>query len=90
MRITHSRDRSVPSYTMGSSITSVKCTKDLGVLISSDLSWSAQVHAVVHKANRILGVVYRTLGPSNVEAFSTLYKSLDLFSNMPFQSGVHT
>ena len=76
MRITHSRDRSVPSYTMGSSITSVKCTKDLGVLISSDLSWSAQVHAVVHKANRILGVVYRTLGPSNVEAFSTLYKSL--------------
>ena len=61
---------------MGSSITSVKCTKDLGVLISSDLSWSAQVHAVVHKANRILGVVYRTLGPSNVEAFSTLYKSL--------------
>jgi len=76
MRITHSRDRSVPSYTMGSRITPVKCTKDLGALISSDLSWSAQVHAVVHKANRILGVVYRTLGPSNVEAFSTLYKSL--------------
>jgi len=76
MCITHSRDRSVPSYTMGPRITPVKCTKDLGVLIFSDLSWSAQVHAVVHKANRILGVIYRILGPSNVEAFSTLYKSL--------------
>ena len=76
MRITHSRDRSVPSYIMGSRITPVKYTKDVGILISSDLSWSAQIHAVVLKANRSLGVVYRTLGPSNVEAFSTLYKTL--------------
>ena len=84
MRITHQRDRSVPSYTMGSML--VKCTKDLGVLISSDLSLRAQVHAVVNKANRILGVVYRTLGPSNVGAFSTLYKALVcLFLNMLLQ-----
>ena len=76
MRITHSRDRSVPSYIMGSRITPVKYTKDLGILITSDLSWSAQIYAVVHKANRSLGFVYRTLGPSNVEAFSTLYKTL--------------
>ena len=76
IRITHSHDRSAPSSAMGSRITPVKCTKDLGVLISSDLSWSAQVHAVVNKANGILGVVYRTLGPSNLEAFSTLYKTL--------------
>ena len=47
MRITHNRDRSVPSYTMGSRIMRVKCTKDLGVLISSVLSWSAQVHAFI-------------------------------------------
>ena len=67
MRITH---------IMGSRITPVKYTKDLGILISFDLSWSAQIHAVVLKANRSLGVVYRTLGPSNVEAFSTLYKTL--------------
>ena len=76
MRITHSRDRSVPSYIMGSRIMPVKYTKDLGILITSDLWWSAQIYAVVHKANRSLGVVYRTLGPSNVEAFSTLYKTL--------------
>ena len=36
--ITHNRDRSVPSYTMGSRIMPVKCVKDIGVLISSDLS----------------------------------------------------
>jgi len=76
MCITHNRDRSVPSYPRGSRITHDKCPKDLGVLISFDLSWSAQVHAIVHKANRILGVINRTLGPSNVEAFSTLYKSI--------------
>ena len=70
MRITYSRDRSVPSYIMGSRITPVKYTKDLGILISSDLSWSAQIHAVVLKANRSSGVA------SNVEAFSTLYKTL--------------
>ena len=46
------------------------------ILISSDLSWSVQIHAVVLKANRSFGVVYRILGPSNVEAFSTLYKTL--------------
>jgi len=76
MRITRCRDRLVPTYTMGSRITPVKCSKDLGVFIFSDLSWSAQVHTVVHKASRILGVVYRTLGSSNVEAFSTLHKTL--------------
>ena len=76
-RITHSCGRSVPSYTTG--IKNYACQvyeRSRSPSPASDLSWSAQVHAVVHKANRILGVIYRTLGPSNVEAFSTLYKSL--------------
>lgn len=76
MGITHNRDKSSPSYTMGSAIKPVKCVKDLGVLISSDLSWSAQVNAVVKKANKMLGIVYRALGRTNQEAFSTLYKAL--------------
>ena len=50
--------------------------KDLSVLISSDLSWSSHVDAVVKKANKVLGVVHRTLGSSNQEAFSILYKAL--------------
>ena len=52
----------------GVEIKPVKCVKDLGVLISYDLSWGAQVDAAVNKANNILGIVYRTLGPTNQEA----------------------
>jgi len=76
MRITHNRDKSLPSHTMGPELKSVKNAKDLGVLISSELSWSAHVDAVVNKANKVLGVVHRTLGPSNQEAFSILYETL--------------
>ena len=61
MRITHNRDKSSPSYTMGVAIKSVKCVKDLGVLIFYDLSWGAQVDVAVNKANKILGIVCRTL-----------------------------
>ena len=53
MRITHSRDKSVPSYIMGPNLKAVKCEKDLGVLVSSDLSWSTHVAAVVNKVNKI-------------------------------------
>ena len=52
----------------GVEIKPVKCVKDLGVLISYDLSWGAQVDAAVNKANNILGIVYRTVGPTNQEA----------------------
>ena len=52
----------------GVEIKPVKCVKDLGVLISYDLSWGAQVDAAVNKANNILGIVYRTPGPTNQEA----------------------
>ena len=38
MRITHSRDKSSPSYSMGVAIKQVKCVKDLEVLISYDLT----------------------------------------------------
>ena len=76
MRITHDRDKSSPSYTMGVAIKQVKCVKDLGVLISYDLTDGDQVDAAVNKANKILGIVYRTLGPTNQEAFSILYITL--------------
>ena len=38
MLITHNRDKSPSSYTMGVAIKPVKCVKDLGVLISYDLT----------------------------------------------------
>ena len=40
------------------------------------MSWSAQVDAVVNKANNVLSTDYRTLESTNQEAFSTLYKAL--------------
>ena len=71
MRIIHNLDKSSPSYTMGVAIKPVKCVKDLGLLTSYDLSWGAQVDFAVNKdkANKILGIVYRTIGPTNQEAF---------------------
>ena len=49
----------------------------MGIIASSDLSWSEHVRNVtVNKANKLLGLVHRTVGLSNLGAFSTLYKSL--------------
>ena len=45
-------------------------------MVSSDLSWSEHVNVTVNKANKLLGLVHRTVGSSNPGAFSTLYKSL--------------
>ena len=45
-------------------------------MISYDLTWGAQVDVAVNKANKILGIVYRTIGPTNQEAFSILYITL--------------
>ena len=76
LRVTHKRDLSIPTYSLCTSIKSVKCGKDLGITISSDLSWSEHVIVTVNKANKLLGLVYRAEGSSNPGTFSTLYKSL--------------
>ena len=76
LRITHKRDFSLPTYSLGASLKSVKHVKDLGVTVSSDLSWIDEVNVTVNKANKLLGLVHRTVGSSNSGAFSTLYKSL--------------
>ena len=76
LRITHKRDFSLPTYLLGTSLKSVKHVKDLGIMVSSDLSWSEQVNVNVNEANKLLGLVHRTVGSSNPSAFSMLYKSL--------------
>ena len=45
-------------------------------MVSSDLSWSKHVNVTVNKANKLLGLVHRTVGSSNHGTFSTSYKSL--------------
>ena len=50
--------------------------KDLGITISHDPSWTLHVVEVVNKANKVLGLIKRTIGSVNKEIFSTLYKVL--------------
>ena len=70
-------ETSPPEYSMGTSLKDFKCVKDLGIMVSSDLSWSEHVNVTVNKANKLLGLVHRAVGSSNPGAFSTLqYKSL--------------
>ena len=53
----------------------VDSCKDLGVYVSRDLSWSNHVDASVNKANKVVGLLKRTVGSKNREIFSMLYKS---------------
>ena len=48
------RDFPLPTYSLGTSLKSVKHVKDLGIMVSSDLSWSEQVNVTVNKAKKLL------------------------------------
>ena len=50
--------------------------KDLGVNTASDLTWTKHVGETVHKANKVLGLLKRTVGSKNNEIFSIFYKTL--------------
>ena len=76
MRITHRKDKTKPIYSLGAQLRSLENTKDLGVTISSDLSWGKHVFATVNKANMVLGVIKRSIGTNKQDVFSQLYKSL--------------
>ena len=57
----------------------LKCVdsyKDLGVIMSRDLSWSNRVDTLVNKANKVLGLLKGTVGSKNREIFSVLYRLL--------------
>ena len=44
--------------------------------MSRDLSWSNHVDAVVNNANKVVGLIKRTVDSKNKEVFSMFYKSL--------------
>ena len=55
LRITHKRvkrDFSLPTYSLSTNLKNVKCVKNLGIMVSLDLSWSEQVNVTVNKANK--------------------------------------
>jgi hypothetical protein len=74
MRITHQKDFSLPDYNLSrKKLKVVNEFKDLGVIMTSNLSWSNQVAFSVKKANRILGLIKRTVGSfTPTSTFTTL------------------
>ena len=77
MKITHDKDKERTKYYISNiELKNVQNYKDLGVIISSDLSWSKHVEEIVNKANKILGLITRIVGNRNKDVFSLLYKSL--------------
>ena len=53
------------SYNLnGTTLDSVSEFNDLGVVVTNTLCWKSHIRNIVSKANRILGLIKRTLGPS--------------------------
>ena len=77
MRISKKNDYSSAQYHLcGNQLKAVSEVKDLGIYITSNLSWSMQANKCANKANSVLGFIKRTVGPKNPQLFSKLYKSL--------------
>ena len=77
VRVTHARDHtSYPFKLSGCALHAVTETVDLGISLSSNLSWNIQTQKVVNKANKIVGFLKRNVGAGNKEVFSHLYKAL--------------
>ena len=74
MRISKKNDYSSPQYHLcGNQLKAVSEVKDLGIYITSNLSWSTQADKCANKANSVLGFIRRTVGPKNPELFSKLF-----------------
>ena len=75
-----SRKRNIPSRNYsrhGISLEVVKAEKDLGVIISSNMTWKDHIIMVVAKANKMLGFLKRNCaGLVNRKALLRLYHSL--------------
>lgn len=77
MRISHNKNERSTRYNIScTELRNVSNYKDLGVIMASDPKWSKHVEQIVHKANRVLGLLKRTVGGKNKDIFSNLYKTL--------------
>ena len=47
----------------------------MGILVSNDLKWTAQINSSISKANSILGMIRRTFKFQNKESICRLYKT---------------
>ena len=77
LRVSHARDHtSYPYKFSGCTLQSVTETVDLGVSLTSNLTWNTQTQKVVNKANKIVSFLKRNVGAGNKEVFSRLYTAL--------------
>ena len=71
------KDNNNYQYTMNNRVLqTVTEEKDLGVIFSNDMKTSKQCTAAANKANRMLGLIYRTFTFKNQSNMIQLYKSL--------------
>lgn len=77
MRISHNKDTGSTQYqVLVTELRNVSNYKDLGVIMASDLKWTKHVEEIVHKANKVLGLLKCMVGGKNKDTFSILYKTL--------------
>ena len=63
----------------GSQVAVVSIEKDLGVHVASSLSWNDHIDLIISKANKMLGIIYRTCTTDchqKTTGMLILYKSL--------------
>ena len=63
-------------WARNTNIEKVSSGKDLGVIIDQALNFSEHINSKVNKANRNLGMIFRTFTYMDKEIFLNLYKSL--------------
>ena len=68
--------------------------KDLGIIITSDMTWDHHIRSKVSKANQLLGMIKRSIGP-NVPThpkqllYSTLIKTTILYASVIWAANRH-
>ena len=73
--VSHARDyTSYPYKLSGCTVQYVTEMVDLGVSLTSNLSWNTRTQKVVSKANKIVSFLKRNVGAGNKEVFPRLFK----------------
>lgn len=65
----------VKYHLRGTEIAVVQCQRDLGVLVSEDLKWGAQVSSVAKRANSLLYLVRKAFHPVSPRLLRSIYVS---------------
>ena len=61
----------------GQVLEQVECLKNLGVLLTSDLTWSKHTESICAKAKKLLGMIYRCFSEySNPDTLLHMYESM--------------